>query len=100
MTTNIGAWTLACVLTTPGVAAAAEKLEEVIVYGVTPTEGIGVDRAKIAAHVQSAGGDEIAKSQSLDLTDYMNRALGSVSINVPDAPEPFKASTARLTVPA
>jgi outer membrane receptor protein involved in Fe transport len=62
-------------------AVAAAELEEVLVIGVTPTEGIGLDPAKLAAHVRSAVAEELRASQSLDLTDYMSRNLGSVSIN-------------------
>ncbi|MGE0386455.1 MAG: TonB-dependent receptor [Gammaproteobacteria bacterium] len=70
---------LAVCLASAGAAAAG--MEEIIVIGVTPTEGLGIDRAKVAARVQSASGAQIGAAQSADLTDYLNRALGSVSLN-------------------
>jgi outer membrane receptor protein involved in Fe transport len=65
----------------PVPASAAGALEEVTVVGVSPTEGARLDRSRFAAHVQSASADELARGQSLDLTDFMSRNFASVSIN-------------------
>lgn len=72
--------TAACLLA-GGTAAAAQGLEEIEVIGVTPAEGVGIDRNRIAAHVQRAGAEDLERSNALDLADFMSRSLGSVSIN-------------------
>ena len=56
-------------------------MEEVEVIGITPTHGIGIEKGKIPFDVQSAAVEELHKAQTLDLTDYLNRNLGSVDIN-------------------
>ena len=65
----------------PGPAAADEEVEEIKVIGVTPTEGAELDPLKIPAYVQTVSGEELQRTHSLDLSDYMSRALGSVNIN-------------------
>lgn len=56
--------------------------DEVIkVIGVTPTEGIGLPKELIPFNVQSATDEDLERSQSFDLTDFLNRNLGSVTIN-------------------
>src|SRR5262245_19934907 len=65
----------------PGCAAADDRVEEIKVIGVTPTEGAELDPLKIPAYVQTVSGEELQRTHSLDLSDYMSRALGSVSIN-------------------
>ncbi|MEX1086319.1 MAG: TonB-dependent receptor [Steroidobacteraceae bacterium] len=67
----------------PAVSAAQgqnrqEILEEIIV--VAPY-GARLPRERVAANVQSATVEDIERSQSLDLTDFLNRSFGSVSIN-------------------
>jgi len=64
----------------PGLAQ-TRALEEIEVIGVTPTEGIGLSRDKIAGHVQRSSAADLERAQSLDLSDFMSRNLGSVSIN-------------------
>jgi outer membrane receptor protein involved in Fe transport len=56
-------------------------LHAVEVVSVTPTHGTGIDQNKLPFPVQSARAEAIEKSQSLDLSDYMNHNLGSVQIN-------------------
>lgn len=70
-------------LVVAGIAPARgeREIEEITVIGVTPTEGVGLDRNKVAANVQTATAEELEETQSLDLSDFMNRRLGSVSIN-------------------
>ncbi len=65
--------------TTP--AAEPEELDEVRVIGVTPIHGVGLPENKIPASVQSADSADLDRAQALDLTDFMNRNLGSVNIN-------------------
>lgn len=66
------------------VAAVAQSQD----YKVVPQEVVVVApydalraRERVAANVQSATAEEIARSPSLDLTDFLNRSFGSVSIN-------------------
>ena len=57
------------------------ETDTIEVIGVTPTLGVGLPENKIPYNVQSATSDDLDKSTSLDLTDFMNRNLGSVIIN-------------------
>ena len=56
-------------------------LETLEVIGVTPTHGVGLAEEQLPYPVQSATSEDLQRSQSLDLTQYMNRNLGSVTIN-------------------
>ena len=58
-----------------------EPVEEITVIGVTPTEGAELDLLKIPANVQTGTAEDLQRTHSLDLSDYMLRAMGSVSIN-------------------
>lgn len=62
-------------------AQQTESLEEVEVIGVTPTHGVGLPKDKIPVNVQSATAEDLDRQHNLDLTDYMSRNLGSVTIN-------------------
>jgi iron complex outermembrane recepter protein len=53
-------------------------LEEVV---VTAPYGIGIDPALVPGNVQRATAEELERSQSLDLTDFLNRGFSSVNIN-------------------
>ena len=67
-----------------GVAFAAEdsvELSNIEVIGTTPLHGVGLPADMIAANVQSATAKDIEQVQALDLSDFMNKTLGSVSIN-------------------
>lgn len=55
--------------------------EEVVVIGVTPTQGSGLPEEKIPYSVQTASADDIDRSQSLDLADFLRHNLGSVTHN-------------------
>lgn len=84
-----GIWLLPMVCIAAGVPAGAmgqaggspETMEVLEVIGVTPTHGVGLPKDKIPANVQSATNADLERAQSLDLTDFMNRNLGSVTIN-------------------
>ena len=65
---------------TPAPAASTE-LPAVEVVGTTPLPGIGLSRNQIAAPVQTAASKDIERSGALDLSDFMNRRLGSVYVN-------------------
>jgi len=68
------------------VSAAPEKdkpldLGVIDVVGVTPMQGSGVAAQKIPANIQTVSKEQLEKTQSLSLAEYINRYLGSVSIN-------------------
>ncbi len=60
---------------------AEQQLPAVEVIGITPLPGLGQLRNEIAAPVQVARKGDIAASGALDLSDFMNRRLGSVHVN-------------------
>ena len=63
-------------------AAQADKtLAPVAIIGTTPLPGIGQPLYEMAAPVQSATQKDIERSGALDLSDFMNRNLGSVHVN-------------------
>ncbi len=62
-------------------AEEAEKIEEIEVIGVTPTHGIGIPKNVIPTNVQRSTAGDLDRSQSLDLTEFMNRNLGSLIIS-------------------
>jgi len=57
------------------------ELSEIEVIGTTPLHGVGLPADMIASNVQSASSEDIERVQALDLSDFMNKTLGSVSIN-------------------
>jgi outer membrane receptor protein involved in Fe transport len=61
--------------------ASADAIEEVVVIGVTPSHGAALPEDRIPYNVQSATADDIERSESLDLSDFLNRNLGSVTLN-------------------
>ena len=74
---------LASVLT-PGLSLAAEpdlQLENIEVIDTTPIGGVGLEANKIPSKTQSADADDIERIQSLDISDLLNRTMGSVNIS-------------------
>jgi outer membrane receptor protein involved in Fe transport len=57
------------------------QLPTVVIVGTTPLQGAELDRNHVAAPVQTATSQEIDRSHAVDITAYMNRALGSVYVN-------------------
>jgi len=55
--------------------------EEIIVYGVTPMQSVGMPEAKIPYNVQAVLAEDLERAQSLSLSDFFNYNLGSVSLN-------------------
>jgi len=56
-------------------------LDEIIVT-VTPIgSATGLQKEKIPYNIQSAFSDDIERMQSLNLADFLNRSMGSVSVN-------------------
>lgn len=72
-----------CIAAIPCVAVPAENerarpLEEVV---VTAPYGIGIDPSLVPANVQRATAEQLQRSQSLDLTGFLNREFASVSLS-------------------
>lgn len=67
----------------PAVAADADAqdIPVVVVVGTTPLSGIGLPGEQIGSAVQTARARDIEKSGALDLSDFLNRSLGSVHVN-------------------
>ena len=57
------------------------RLDDINVVASTPLHGVGVDKNQLPYPVQTATSEDLKNAQSLDLTDYMARHLGSVHIN-------------------
>jgi len=55
--------------------------ETIEVIGITPSHGTGLPTDMIPFSIQSATAEDIDRSKSLSLSDFLNRNLGSVSIN-------------------
>ncbi|NOT11126.1 MAG: TonB-dependent receptor [Methylococcaceae bacterium] len=51
------------------------------VISVTPLDGRGVDANKLPGNIQTVSSGQLQKAQSISLADYINRYLGSVTIN-------------------
>jgi outer membrane receptor protein involved in Fe transport len=61
--------------------AAQLETPTVEVIGTTALPGIGAPVNEVPANVQAATGAQMEKQESLNLPDYMNNNLGSVSVN-------------------
>lgn len=61
--------------------AGHDTLEAVEVVDVTPVHGVGLDKDKIPANVQTASDRDLDRSEANDLTSFMNRTTGSVTLN-------------------
>ena len=75
---------LATAMITSGAAVAAEdsvELTDIEVIGTTPLHGVGLPADMVAANVQSATAEDIENLQGLDISEFMNKTLGSVSLN-------------------
>lgn len=57
------------------------ELSEVDVIETAPLSGLELRKDQIPSNVQTATDKEIAKTNAVNITDFMNRTLGSVYIN-------------------
>ncbi|MBM4207855.1 MAG: TonB-dependent receptor [Gammaproteobacteria bacterium] len=57
------------------------ELDAVEVIGVTPLSGSNLPAEKIAANVQTVNSEQLSDAKTTSLSEYMNRYLGSVSVN-------------------
>ncbi|OYU97862.1 MAG: TonB-dependent receptor, partial [Burkholderiales bacterium PBB5] len=71
----------AAALLMAGTALAQTAPQTVEVVGVSPVPGLGVPKNQVPANVQTARAAEIERSHATDLSDFLNRRLGSVHIN-------------------
>ncbi|MGH1463314.1 MAG: TonB-dependent receptor [Neptuniibacter sp.] len=74
---------LAGAMSCSGMAMAADvtQLKGVEVIGNTPIHGVGIEKNRIAAAVQSANSEEIEKSQSLNIAEHLRYNFSSITIN-------------------
>lgn len=56
-------------------------LPEIVVIGTTPLVSARLPMNKLSGNYQTADSEDIARHESLDITDIMNRSLSSVSTN-------------------
>ncbi len=61
--------------------AAELEAPTIEVIGTTPVPGIGVPVSQVPSNVQAATGSDVQKQKTLDLSEYMDNNLGSVSLN-------------------
>jgi iron complex outermembrane recepter protein len=61
--------------------ATALEAPTVEIIGTTPLPGIGVPINQVPANVQAATGAEIQKQKTLDLSEFLDNNLGSVTLN-------------------
>ena len=61
--------------------AAELEAPTVEVIGTTPIQGIGVPVSQVPANVQTTTGADIQRQKTLDLSDYLENNLGSVTLN-------------------
>ena len=61
--------------------AAELEAPTVEVIGTTPIQGIGVPVEQVPANVQTTTGVEIQRQKTLDLSEYLENNLGSVTLN-------------------
>lgn len=64
----------------------AIRVEEIVIRAprvriVSPLPGVGIDREQAATNIQSATGKEISESRAINITEFMNNNMQSVSIN-------------------
>jgi outer membrane receptor protein involved in Fe transport len=60
---------------------AVSPIYQTIVTATTPLHGSGLPLDHVPSNVQTATGGGIAKTLSLDLSQYMNQSMGSVHVN-------------------
>ena len=58
-----------------------KQLKEVEVVGTSPLPGLGIEEDKLPYDVQSISAEQLHKSQTMNLTEFMARNLSGVNIN-------------------
>jgi hypothetical protein len=72
---------LAVCTSTGALAQAVEQLPVVTVVGAMPIPAISKPLSEIPSAVQTANSSDLANSQALDLSSFMNQRLGGVYVN-------------------
>lgn len=62
-------------------ASAPPLLPQVLIIGSTPLPGLGLRKEQVAGAVQTATARDIERGGALDLSDFLNRNMGSVHVN-------------------
>jgi len=62
-------------------AQPSPELRTINVIGVTPLPGLGVPRDQVPANVQTGTGADMERLHSPDLSNYLVRAIGGVTVN-------------------
>ena len=78
---NVTALVISMVVSSHAIAEDMLQSDTIEVIGITPTHGVGLPINRIPYNVQSATSEELQRSLTLDISDYMIRFLGSVSVN-------------------
>lgn len=78
-----GFWLFAISQSIPYAEAASDEevLEEIQVIGTTPASAIGTDINRIPFSVKRGTSEDLENRQSLDISDFMNSTMSSVTIN-------------------
>ncbi len=63
------------------VAYAEEPIDEMIVVGVSPVSGVGIDADLLPSQVQRVTSDDLEQSQAQNLAEHLRYSLGSVTVN-------------------
>jgi outer membrane receptor protein involved in Fe transport len=71
----------AAVASNVAIAEEGVELSDIEVIGTTPLHGVGLPIEQIPSNVQSASDEDLERIQGLDLSEFMSKTLGSVSIN-------------------
>ncbi len=65
----------------PGAADEAAPLDEIMVIAITPYHGLNLPADKVPGNIQRVIAAEIEQAHGADLSEFMNRRLGSVFVN-------------------
>lgn len=63
------------------VAAEADTLEQIDVISTTPLHGVAIEAWKIPGNVNIANDEQLDRSHTLDVSEYLNKNVGSVFVN-------------------
>ena len=59
----------------------AETLDDIEVVEISPLDGLNLTKDQVPAPVQTATDQDIAKTNAINITDFLSRSLGSVYVN-------------------
>lgn len=73
----------------PANAAAAQELPQVLVIGNAPLPGLGLPLNQVPSNVQTADSEDLRRTQTTDIADYLNRSFTGVNVSE-SADNPFQ----------